>query len=631
MRFYKRKISTFIFTFLLVSAFSFAGTANFDENKDRADIPAKYKWNLDDIYRDWQAWEKDLVLLKEKIKEFRELKSISLQNPGQLLALLKKKEALESLGYRLYYYPMIKRHTNMLDMEAAKRFGQIAASYAEMESAVNWVTPAIIKIPKNKMEKWLKDNRDLNLYSFYILDQYRLREHVLDDEKEALLTKFNRFKQTPFAIYRELFSTDHTPPSFKLSNGKEIKLTRAELKKILGNKTDREQRKAAYETFWSPYKKRINTYAAVFNAVCQRDIAFSRARNYGSTLEYHLHEKNVPVKVYENLVETVKANPAPLRRWAKLRAKLFGLDKLRSWDTGLTLEESPMQCGYEQGTAMIYKALKPMGPWYISQVKKVVSQRWIDVYPCKAKTPLTYNINFPGIHPYILMKYDNRLNSVSVLAHELGHAVHSVLINEKQPFLYRGPTGLVLETASTLNQHLLTDYLLKTVKDKKQRAAVLWWAINDHARFIYYGAMMADFELQVHRAAEKGKPITAKTLNAMYRELHIDYYGDTFAPDDYSDIAWAPMSIYYQLPFYTYQYPISFAVSNKLYHDITTGPPAERKKALKRCMDLLKAGGSNYSTTLLKSANTDITRPETIKAAITRMDSLITQLEKELR
>jgi oligoendopeptidase F len=607
------------------------GTAAAQERSlNRDDIDAKYKWNLNDIYSGWQEWEQGLTDLEQKMEAFAGLKGSLAKGPESLLKAFKINEELDILSYRVYRYPQLTRDTDTRNQEVAARLQKVQILFSKFSTATAWFSPEMLKIPWETMKTWLDETPALSPYRFGVEDLYRQQEHVLDEDKEKLLSFYGHFSGSPRSIFSELSTSDIIFPTVKLSNGEEVVMTSGNYSRILATNHNQEDRKKAFEEHYTVYDKNKNTYSAIYSAICQRDWAGAQAKNYKSTLEAALEGDNIPVEVYENLVNTVKANVQPLQRYIKLRAKILGLDEYHNYDGSISLTDFNKTYEYEDAKKWILASIAPLGKDYQKKMKKAVSGGWLDVYENTGKRAGAYSANVYGVHPYMLLNYNGTLDNVFTLGHELGHTIHSVLANENQPFATSSYTIFVAEVASTFNERLLLDYLLEKSKDPKERIALLQQAIRAITGTFYFQVLLADYELQVHRLVEQGQPITAKTLSGIMHDLFAAYYGDAVINDELIDVVWARIPHFYNYPYYVFQYATCFASSAQLYDEVTNGSNKERKAAVGRYLNLLKSGGNDYPMEQLKKAGVDLSKPETIMAVVKQLDELVDRLEKEV-
>ncbi|GAB4337906.1 MAG: oligoendopeptidase F [Calditrichia bacterium] len=619
---------------ILLMSLLFSGTLISGEKSQRSmsrdEIPEKYKWNLSDIYPNWEAWEKGYAELEKKMDEIASLKGTLKTGPEQLLKAQKLQDEMNILAYRVYRYPQLMRDTDTRNAEVSARLQKVQILFARFSTATSWIAPEMLEIPWETMKQWLDSTPELAPYRFGIEDLYRQQAHVLDEDKEKLLSYFSQFRSTPRVIYTELSTSDIKFPTVKLSDGSEVELTRGTYSKILATNRNQADRKLAFEKHYQVFADNQNTYAAIYNAVCQRDWAGARARNYNSCLEAALEGDNIPTTVYENLINTVKQNTAPLQRYMKLRKKALGLEEYHSYDGSIPLVDFDKTYPYEEAVKLVKESVKPLGKAYAEKLAKAVEGGWIDVFENPGKRAGAYSAGVYGVHPYMLLNYNETLDYVFTLGHELGHTMHTTLSNENQPFATSGYTIFVAEVASTFNERLLLDYMLSKTKDPKERIALIQQAIRGITGTFYFQTLLADFEYTVHKMVENGQPITAAALNNVMKDLAQAYYGDAIEHDELLNVVWARIPHIFRTPYYVYQYATCFASSAQLYQAVTTGSKKEREAARERYLELLKSGGNDYPMNQLKKAGVDLTRPEPILAVIQQFDELVSLLEREL-
>ncbi len=615
-----------VFFVMLISTSLFAQKP---ETMNRHEIPAKYKWNFSDIYSDWDAWEEGLVSLEKKMDEIVKLKGTLGKSPKNLLNALKLQDELGILSYRVYRYPQLMRDTDTRNQEISAHLQKVSLLFSGFGTATAWINPEILQIPWETMEKWIKD-KSYDPYRFGMEDLYRQQKHVLDEDKEKLISFFSQFNGTPNSIYTELSTSDIDFPTVKLSDGSEVKVTNGNYGMILATNRNQEDRKLVFENHYQVYKKQENTYAAVYNAICQRDWASAQARDYNSTLEAALDGNNIPVEVYKNLIKTVKDNTEPLKKYNRLRKKILKLDKYYSYDGSVPITDFDKKYSYETALEWILESVEPLGKAYQEKMKQAIKGGWLDVYENEGKRSGAYSADVYGVHPYMLMNYNETLGDVFTLAHELGHTMHTTLSNSNQPFAIHSYTIFVAEVASTFNEQLLLEYLLEKTDNPKERIALLQQAIRNITGTLYFQTLLADFELQVHELVEKGKPITATVLNNIMKELNNTYYGDTVEENDLLNTVWARIGHFYRAPYYVYQYATCFVSSAKLYNEVIKGSPLTKRKTRGKYLNLLKSGGSDYPMNQLLDSGVDLTQSETIMNVVKHFDRLVELLEKEV-
>ncbi len=596
----------------------------------RDDIPDKYKWNLNDIYPDWETWATGLTELETIMDRYADLQGTLAQGAEHLLYAYQLSDSLGMLAYKVYRYPALGSVTDTRDNEMSAKLQQVQILFAKFGVATAWFNPELLAIPWETTEKWLNETPVLAPYRYSIEDLYRQQEHVLDEEKEQLLSYFSQFRGTPGSIYRELSTSDITFPEVVISSGDTVTVTPGQYYNILSTNRNQADRATAFENFYGIFRANANTYSAIYNSVLQRDWGSAQARNYGSTLEAALDGDNVPIEVFENLVSMVKAGTAPVHRYYKLRKEALGLETYHGYDGSIPVVDFDKQYDYDEITGWIVESVKPLGKDYQEKMKQAFAGGWIDVYENEGKRSGAFSAGVYGVHPYMLLNYNETLSDVFTVAHEVGHTMHTLLSNENQPFATADYTIFVAEVASTLNEALFLDYMFEKSEDPKERVALLQQAIDNIVGTFYTQVMFADFEWQAHQLAEQGQPITADVLDELYTGLWKDYHGEAVEFDDLYGSTWSRISHFYNSPYYVYKYATCFASSAKLVTDITAKDKKTREAALERYMTLLKSGGSDYPMELLKTAGVDLTQPETFQAVIDQVDEMVTQLEQEL-
>ena len=415
----------------------------------------------------------------------------------------------------------------------------------------------------------------------------------------------------------------------RLSTG-DVTLTYGQYRAILATNRNQADRETAFREFHGLYGSSVNTYASLYNGVLQRDLFFAESRGYKTTLEAALHGNNIPTAVVENLIETTKAGTDPLRRYHRLRKRVLGLDTYHAYDTTIPLVDFDRQYQYDDVLDWLTASVAPLGADYQKQMRQAVSGGWIDVYENPGKRSGAYSAPVYGVHPYMLLNYNDTLDAVFTLAHEMGHSMHTLLSHDHQPFVYAGYTIFVAEVPSTLSEALFLDYMLAHASDKRERVVLLQHAIDGIVSTFYTQVMFADFELQAHRLAEEGRPVTADGLGEIYFNLLKAYHGDALDYDELARLTWARIPHFFSTPYYVYQYATCFASSAQIMKQISSAPAGERQAAVDRYLTLLKAGGSDHPMALLQRAGVDLGQPEPVRAVVEQMETLVSRLEREI-
>lgn len=620
-------MSSKIILFLILTGTLLMAQTNYES---RDEIPAQYKWDLTAIYPNWDEWEKGLKEMESKMESITSFKGKLKEDVKNLIAVKKLEDEIGILSYKVYRYPQLTLDTDTRNQDAASKLQQVQIVFSKFGTATSWVNPELLEIPWETMEKWLDENSELDPYRFGIEDLYRQQKHVLNEDKEKLLSYFSQFNGAPRDIYTSISTTDVEFPEIELSNGEIVKATNGNYSRILATNHNQEDRKAIFEAHYGTYTDFKNTYSSIYDAVCKKDWASARARNYNSSLESYLESDNIPLEVYTNLVNTVKENTEPLKKYQRLRKKALGLDKYYSYDGSISLIDADTKYKYDEATDLVLASVNPLGSDYQNKLETALAGGWLDVYENPGKRSGAYSAGVYGVHPYMLLNYNETIDAVFTLGHELGHTMHTLLAQESQPFSTSSYTIFVAEVASTFNERLLLDYFLERTDDPKERIALLQQAIRGITGTFYFQTLLADFELQVHKMVEEGRPVTADVLDGIMTELFDAYYGDTQEKDEFLKTVWARIPHIYRSPFYVYQYATCFVSSAKIYNDLMKAPENEKSGLVEKYLNLLKSGGNNYPMEQLKTAGVDLTQPETMNAVIEEFARLVDQLEIEL-
>jgi oligoendopeptidase F len=598
--------------------------------RDRDQIPDRFKWNLKNIFSGWNAWQAAYGELDSSISAFAGLQGTLAHGADALLAALKLRDDIGQLEYKVWYYASLWHDQDQRDNQIDARRQQVQILFAKAAQASAWFDPELLKIPLATVQQWMAASPALAVYRFAVEDLYRQQEHVLDDKGERLLSLSSRFAASPNDAYAALSTADVKYPSVRLSSGSEVTLTYGQYRAILATNRSQADRAAAFEAFHGIYEATANTYASLYNGVLQRDLFYAQARGYASTLEAALHGNNIPTTVVENLIAATRQGTEPLRRYHRLRKRALGLDSYHSYDTTIPLVDLDRKYPYEDVLGWLPESVAPLGSEYQRQMREILRGDCIDVYENPGKRSGAYSAPVYGVRPYMLLNYNDTLDAVFTLAHEMGHSMHTVLSHAHQPFVYAGYTIFIAEVPSTLSEALFLGYMLARTSDERERIVLLQHAIDGIAATFYTQVMFADYELQAHRLAEEGKPVTGEVLGEIYFNLLKAYHGDAIDYDEQLRVTWARIPHFYSTPYYVYQYATCFASSADLMKKIGSGPPAERAGAVERYLTLLKSGGSDHPMALLQRAGVDLSKPETVQAVVDQLDVLVTELDRAL-
>jgi oligoendopeptidase F len=592
----------------------------------REDVPERFKWNLSDIFPDWTAWEAGYKKLEAGIDRYASLKGTLSGGADALLEAFRLSEELGQLAYKVWYYPSLQYDEDQRDNAINAKRQQVQILFARLAQAESWFNPELLSIPLETVRGWMQKSEPLRLYRFAIENLYRQQEHVLDEAGEKLMSLSSRLSSAPNDAYWALSTADAKFPTITLSTGEQVTVSYGQYRALLATRREQSDREAAFRALHETYRTTLNTYASLYNGVCQRDWFQARARGYKSTLEAALHGDNIPTSVVENLIETTRAGVEPLRRYHRLRRKALAVSSYQVYDFSIPLVTFDKKYPYEDVLDWIVSSVVPLGREYQTRTGEGFAGRWIDVYENEGKRSGAYSAPVYGTHPYMLLNYTDTLDDVFTLAHEMGHSMHTILSHEAQPFVYSSYTIFVAEVPSTLSEALLLEYMLKHSTDPDERIVLLQHAIDNITGTFFTQVMFADYELRAHRLAEQDQPITSEILTEIYTSLLKDYYGDAVDTNPLTGITWARIPHFFNSPYYVYQYATCFASAARLAHEIMGGNADARD----RYLTLLGSGGNDYPMEQLKKAGVDLSQPDTVRAVIEQLDDLVTRLEKEL-
>ncbi len=596
----------------------------------RDEIPKEYKWNFNDIYQSWTAWENDFELLSKQLDEIPKLKGTLKTDVKNLIKLQKLNEELSKRAGKVYQFVGLQYTVDTKNMELLSKLQKVQQMFAKFGVKTSWISPELLEIPKETMKKWIAENPELKDFEFELMDMYRLQQHVLSADKEKLMSYYRQSLSASSSVYSALTTTDVQFKKVTLSDGKEYTVSPGVYKQVLSNNYNQEDRKKAFEARYEVYANNLNTHAAIYNGVVQSGWASARARNYETRLDAALEGNNIPKEVYLNLINTVKANTKPLQKYLKLRKELLGLEKYYKYDRLINLTDYTKEYPYDEAKKIVLEAVAPLGKDYQEKLKVATSSGWLDVYENPGKRSGAFSSGVYGVHPYMMLNYDGTLDYVFTLAHELGHTMHTWYSDENQPYAKHSYTIFVAEVASTFNEQLLLDYMMKNTKDPKERITLLTQAINNISGTFYRQTRFADYEYQVYTLAEQGKPINKIVLSEIWHELDKQYFGEVLEENQYDDYIWAMIPHFHNSPYYVYQYATCFASSAQIYKNVTQGSKKDKKAALDSYLTLLKSGGNDFPMNQLKKAGVDLSKKETILAVINKFDELVDQLAVEI-
>jgi oligoendopeptidase F len=597
----------------------------------RDEVDPRHRWDLAPIFGSWEEWEQACDELGELVDRLGRMQGTLAAGGEALLAVLALQDEIGQLAHRVWYYPSLTYDQDQRDNAVNARRQRVQVLFARWEQAGAWFKPELLQLPLATVRGWMDADSRLALYRFKLEDLYRRQEHVLGEEGERVLSYTSRFADLPDEAYSALSTADIRHPTVRLEDGREVTVSYGQYRTILATHRVQRDRAAVFAAFYDTFAKSLNTYAALYNGVCQRDWFGAMARRYHTTLEAALDGNRIPAEVVERLIETTRGGVAPLQRYHRLRKRELGLEGYHLYDTGIPLFADERRYPYDEALRWVVDSAAPLGADYQARVRRVFEGRYVDVYENEGKRSGAYSAGVYGVHPYMLLNYNDTLDDLFTLAHETGHTLHSLLSHETQPFTYASYTIFVAEVASTLAEALLLDELLRRRDDPRERVLLLQHAIDSIAGTFYTQVLFAEWELEAHRAAERGEPITADTLSERYFALLQHYYGEGLELDPLYRLTWARIPHFFQSPYYVYQYATSFAASAQIARTLrTAADDAARQQVVERYLGLLRAGGNDYPIDQLLQAGVDLSRPEPVEAVIAELDRLVGELERAL-
>jgi oligoendopeptidase F len=612
--------------FVAVLLLSLSGPAHSQQERERARIPDKYKWNLSDLFPSEAGWRTAKDKLVAEIPQVRRFKGM-LEGPGQLADALDLVNRLNKDFARIYSYASLVADQDTRVSAAQGMQQEMQQVGATFGSEVAFVEPEILKIEKATLDKWVSQEARLKVYAHYLDDIQRRRPHTLSDAEEKLLASSSVATAASSNTFNIFSNADFPYPSVTLSDGKTVKLDSSSFN-LYRAVPNREDRQKVMSAFFGALGQYHGSFGSTLNGQVQANEFYANARHYGSALESALDGSAIPTSVYTRLVDGVNEGLPTFHRYLQLRKRMMKLDELHYYDLYAPLVASvDLTYTPEESEKHVLAALAPLGPDYVAAVKRAFGERWIDLLPNEGKRSGAYsNGSAYDVHPYMLINFNGKYADVSTVAHELGHTMQSYLSNKTQPFPLAGYPIFVAEVASTFNEALLIDYMLKTIKDDNTRLSLLGNYLENIKGTVFRQTQFAEFELRIHEMAEKGQPITGEALDTLYLDITRKYYGHdkrVCIVDDYIAHEWAFIPHFY-LNFYVYQYATSFTASSALSEKVLAGDQA----ATKRYLTFLSSGGSKYPIELLKDAGVDMTTNEPLQLTLQKMNRVMDDMER---
>ena len=587
----------------------------------RAEAKKEFTWNFSDIFADDAAWEAAYKKAAEEVEKIPALAgTLGKSVAGMKVALDLITEVSRQVEV-LYIYSMLRMNVDNGDPTYQAMNGRATNLLVRLSTVAAFVGPEILSIDEKKLAKMMADPA-LKTYRHALEDTDRMRKYTLDRHSEEMLAMLSDAAGGTSDAFKMLESVDMTFPEIKDGNGETVTLTHGNFG-VFRESGDARVRKESFEAYFGEFKRYINTFAAMYAGSVKMDNYYTRVRGYGSTCERALFADNAPVSVYDKLIEAVHSGLPTMRRYLELRRRVLGLKELNMYDLYCPIvADVDMKIPYADAQKLVKEATKPLGEEYGKLLDRAFSERWIDVYENKGKTTGAYSCGVYGVHPYVLLNYSDKLDDAFTLAHELGHSMHSWFSDTTQDFANHDYRIMVAEVASTVNEVLLSKYLLKTETDPKKRAYILNHFLEGFRTTVFRQTLFAEFERQAHDAEMNGTPLTAETLNGIYRKLNELYYEGAVI-NELQDIEWARIPHFYNA-FYVYQYATGFSSAVAIADRILNHNGAADY------LRFLSTGGSDYPLEELKIAGVDLTKPDAVAGALKEFDNALTELENLL-
>lgn len=585
----------------------------------RNEMDERYKWRLEDMFASDAEWEKGYSEANAMIAKLPEFAGKLGDGPANLKNALMAQGGASLLVERLYVYShMRKDEDNAVALYQGMSDRALSLSVS-LASAASFLVPEIMEIPADVLDAW-RALPEMSTYSHMLHDLLRSRAHVLSHAEENILAMTGEISSSSQTIYKMLDNADMTFPSVSTPSG-EQEISHGSFIHLMQS-SDRSLREQTFDKFYSSYSSFKNTYASALSGSVKGDVFYARVRKYPSALEASLFSDNVPVSVYDSLIDAVHEKLPAMHRYMALRAQALKIYRTHMYDLYAPLSDAEYDLSYDQAKELVLKGLAPLGESYLAMVRRAFDERWMDVYENRGKSSGAYCWGCYGTHPFLLLNYQPNIDSAFTIAHELGHAMHSYYSDAAQEYHNAQYAILVAEVASTVNEALLIDYMLSTETDKAKRLRLVNYYLEQFRTTVFRQVMFAEFEKIIHANVEKGEPLTAESLQSIYYALNQKYYGEGVEIDKLIDMEWARISHFYN-SFYVYKYATGFSSAVAISRAIRE----EGAGALSRYMEFLSSGGSDYPLELLKRVGVDLTSPAPVVSALEVFEKTLDDLE----
>ena len=593
------------------------------EVKERSEIQQQYKWDLTSLFESDEKWEEKLSSLKGQQQVALSYQG-KLDNAQTIYQYLKWDYSITSDLSDLFCYASLRHSEDTRDSSATSMYSRIYSLYVEISSASAFARPEILSLDDDKLKAIIEDDQ-LKDYKFMLEDLYREKKHTLSAKEEIVISSFGESFAAASEISESLRDSDLTFDDIVDGEGKKYPLSESSYIHYQMS-DDRTLRKSAFESYYKTYKQHIHTFASAYRAQVKTAVTEARLRGYGSSREMSLSKNNIPLSVYDNLIESVHRHLNLMYRYLAIRKKLLSVDELHYYDVYAPLSKgSNKQYTYKQAQQMVLEAVSPLGKEYQKKVQQAFDEKWVDVYPNVGKSNGAYSSGTYHSNPYIMMNFNGSLDSVSTLAHEMGHSLHTYLTNSHQPVQYSDYSLFVAEVASTVNENLLIDQLLQNCNDPRERLALLNEYLEGFKGTVYRQTMFAEFEMKAHQMAQQGQSLDCDSLSEVYENLIKLYFGDELVIDPEVKYEWARIPHFFN-PFYVYVYATGYTSAVAIKEGILK----QGQSAVDRYLEFLSMGSSDYPLNELKHAGVDLTSSESIDRAFEKLEEILDDADKTI-
>ena len=581
------------------------------------------KWDLTKVYKNHDEFIKDLQSLDEDIKYFLDLKG-KLNNLETIADYYKHDASLGKKIERIYVYASMNYDLNQKDNERLKDYNMVYEKYSDLIAKTSFITPELIANGSEKFASWIKESEILKENAYNIKKMFRSQKHVFDAKLEYIMANYQTALGGYSQMYDALAVADNNSSIVKISTGEELEINESNFRYYLGILKNQDDRRLVFEAVFKFYYNHKNTFAALYKGIMQSDLATVKNRGYASILDSYIEGNAIPASVYESLITATKKYSAPIKRYYKIRAKYFGIKKTHTYDRFLDFATSNKKYSYEEAKKMVLEAMEEFNPEFALKCKSVLEDGRVDSEIADGKRTGAYSTSIYENGPFILLNHSGTLDDAFTIAHEAGHSMHTLFSNENQPYATANYVIFVAEIASTFNEQIFLDYMLRHSKDKNEKLSLVAQAIDGLLATFYRQALFADYEYQVSKRVEEGLSVTASDLCKIMHDLYWDYYEIDLNDEPYKDCVWAYIPHLFHSPFYVYQYATSYASSLALYQNVKEGKP----NAYEKYIGLLKSGGSDDPVELVAKAGVDLTKTDAFMAVVDRLNELLDELEK---